>query len=219
MFEGAHFSSDDPDLDTYVRELDERISALFPELSNGVAAARLRTYSDQLAGHGVSLAEGYLPSKDTVLAMYVGRVVPAWTSGEYVLALPPFRRKGRSWHLSVDAGARYRGGNPSPANVALFNHSCHDATVVLRRPVELRDCAVPCAAAYPSASLRTGGKLLWDYDGGARAGNAGFTVDHAGRADLELAGINTNPCLCRRPDPCPRGRWFRIFPDAHAAPA
>ena len=186
MFTGAFFSCDDQGLDPHVRELDARVAALFPEFTDGRAAARLRLHHDGPSGRGVSLAEGFQPGPDTALALYHGSVVAGWTTGDYVLALPSFRRDGRSWHPSIDAATRCRTRRPNPTNAALFNHTCHSATVVLRRPPELRDCPLSCAVAYPTAALQPGGPLLWDYDGGARRGNGGFSVDLA--QSLELRG-------------------------------
>ena len=133
MFSGIFFSSDDPGLEPHVRELDARVAALFPEFTDGRASARLHLHHDEFSCRGVSLAEGYRPGPEAALALYYGRVVAGWTTGDYVLALPSFRRDGRVWHPSVDAAARCRTRRPNPSNAALFNHSCHDATVVLRR--------------------------------------------------------------------------------------
>jgi hypothetical protein len=214
MFSGLFFSSDDPGLEPHVRELDARVAALFPEFTDGRAAARLRLHHDEFSGRGVSLADGLQPTPDTALALYYGCVVAGWPTGDYVLALPSFRRDGRSWHPSVDASARCRTRRPTPLNAAMFNHTCHNATVALRRPPELRDCPLPCAVAYPTADLRPGGPLLWDYDGGARHGNSGFSVDLARSLELRGEGIDCAPCSCRGPVSCPRARWFRVSPIA-----
>jgi hypothetical protein len=148
------------------------------------------------------------------LALYFGHVVAGWSTGDVVLALPTFRADGRTWHPSIDAAAACRSPNPPACNAALFNHTCHDATVVLRQPAGLRGCPLPCAAAYPTTALQPGGRLLWDYDGGARRGNSGFSVDLARSLELRrrAAGVDSVPCACRGALPCPRGRWFRIFP-------
>ncbi len=167
---------------------------------------------DEFTGRGVALAAGYHPPADTVLALYYGHVVAGWSSGDFVLGLPSFRAGGRSWHPSVDAAAICRTPSPPACNAALFNHKCHDATVVLRRPAELRGCALACVAAYPSAALQPGGRLLWDYDGGARRGNSGFSVDLARSLELRAEGVDSVPCACCGALPCPRSRWFRIFP-------
>jgi len=42
MFTGTLFSSSDPDLDAYVRALDERVALRFPEFADGRASAHLR---------------------------------------------------------------------------------------------------------------------------------------------------------------------------------
>ena len=212
MFTGALFSCDDQGLNPHVRELDARVAALFPEFTDGRAAARLRLHHDGPSGRGVSLAEGFQPGPDTALALYHGSVVAGWTTGDYVLALPSFRRDGRSWHPSIDAATRCRTRRPNPTNAALFNHTCHSATVVLRRPPELRDCPLSCAVAYPTAALQPGGPLLWDYDGGARRGNGGFSVDLAQSLELRGEGTACVPCSCRGPMSCPRARWFRVTP-------
>ena len=215
MFAGSFFSSDDRSLDPHVRELDDRVAALFPEFLDGSASARLRFHRDEFSGHCVSFADGYRPAPDTALALYYGSVVAGSTAGDYFLALPSFRRDGSTWHPSVDAAVCCRTRRPTPFNAALLKHSCHDATVVLRRPPQLRDCTLSCAVVYPTASLQAGGPLLWDYDGGARRGNNGFfSVDFAQSLELRGEGVDCVPCACRWPLSCPRARWFRVFPSA-----
>jgi hypothetical protein len=54
--------------------------------------------------------------------------------------------------------------------------------------------------------------LLWDYDGGARRGNSGFSVNLARSLELRAEGVDSVPCACRGVLPCPRSRWFRVFP-------
>jgi len=211
MYHGSFFTSDVPGLAAHVRTLDERLAALFPELADGRAAGRLRLCPDELTGRGVSLADGYRPELGTALALYSGHVVADWPLGDYVLSLPPFRRDGRTWHPSVDAAVRCRTRQPPLCSVALFNHSCHDATVSLRRPAELRDCPLSCAVAYPTAELQAGGRLLWDYDGGAARGNAAYSMDLAGSLQLRAEGFASVPCACRGAQPCPRQRWFRVW--------
>ena len=213
MFAGRHFSSGDASLDPYVQLLDARVAALFPEFSDGSAAARLRLRPEQASGRGLSLADGYLPPPGTPLALYFGEVVLDWEPGDYVLALPSFRRLGITLRPSVDAAGPCDKRRPALHNAALCNHTCHGATVVLRRPAALRDCPLSCVVAYPAAGLQAGGRLLWDYDGGSRSGNGGFTVDLTRSLELHAEGVRCAPCACRRPQLCPRGRWFRI-PDA-----
>ncbi len=183
----------------HVRELDERAATLFPEFSDGRASARLRFRPDELTGRGVSLAEGYRPDADTALALYFGCVVAGWTTGDYVLVLLPFRKDGRTWHPSVDSVASCRTLSPPLCNAALFNHTCHDATVVLRQPVGLRGCPLPCAVAYPTVTtaLQPSGRLLWDYNGRARRGNSCFSVDLARSPELRGEGVDSVPCACR----------------------
>ena len=211
MFSGILFSSSDPDLDACVRALDERVALRFPEFADGRASAHLRLVRDEFSGRGVSLAPGYLPPAGKALAFYFGPVVDDGPSGEFVLDLPSFRVGMRTWHPSIDAAAVCRSPSPPAGNAALFNHTCHGATVVLRQPDELRSCRLPCVAAYPTAALQPGGPLLWDYDGGGRRGNGAFSVDLARSLELRAEGIDSVPCACRRALPCPRSRWFRVF--------
>ena len=82
MFSGIFFSSDDPGLEPHVRELDARVAALFPDFTNGRASACLRLHHDGPSCRGVSLAEGFRPGPDTALALYHGRVVAGWTTGD-----------------------------------------------------------------------------------------------------------------------------------------
>jgi hypothetical protein len=149
MFTGTLFSSSDPDLDAHVRELDERVALIFPEFADGRASAHLRLGRDEFSGRGVSLPPGYLPPAGKALAFYFGPVVDDSPSGEFVLDLPSFRVGGRTWHPSIDAAAVCRSPSPPAGNAALFNHTCHGATVVLRQPDELRNCRLSCVAAYP----------------------------------------------------------------------
>ena len=233
MFEGQFFSSHDPRLDAFTPDLDYRVASLFPPavdrpnpqpqqppligLGRGNSQRRaalrqgrhLRLLPDELTGRGVACADGYRPEPGEPLALYFGTVVLDWPPGDFVLGLGSFRRGSCTLAPSVDAGLVCRVADPPIINAALFNHSCRDATVVLRRPPELYDCALPCAVAYAKAGQPAGCRLLWDYDGGARSGNRAFTVDQARSVALRLEGIETFPCACRAPAPCPRRRWFR----------
>jgi hypothetical protein len=210
MFRGRFFSSDVPGLVPFVTELDARVGCEFPYFLNGKAERRLRLVPDELTGRGVELAKGAAVTKDLPLALYAGRVVLDGPPSDYVLALPAFRRDRHTWSPSVDAGALRAEDNPSPLNAALLDHACHNATVRLWRPSQLRDCALPCAFAFALGGLRDGCRLTWDYDGGRRSGNAGFTVDLQRSLELRDEGIATVPCACLRNRPCPRGRWFRV---------
>ena len=212
MFHGTFFSSGDQDLDPFVRELDARVGLAFPELLDGTAERRLRLVPDQITARGVELAKGANVTKDMLLAPYAGHVVLNAPPSDYVLALPRFRRAGRTWAPSVDAGALCVVARPSPLNAALLDHACHNATVRLWRPSRLRDCALPCAFAFALEGLSDGCRLTWDYDGGLRTGNNGFTVDYVRSLELRDEGIATVPCVCQRGRPCPRGRWFRVPP-------
>jgi hypothetical protein len=156
MFAGRQFSSGDAALDPYVQLLDARVSVLFPEFSDGSAGARLRLQKDQVSGRGLSLADGYLPPPGTPLALYFGEVVLDWEAGDYVLALPSYLRNSFTWHPSVDAAGPCCTRRPTRHNAALCNHTCHGATVALRRPAALRDCPLSCVVAYPAAGLRSG---------------------------------------------------------------
>jgi hypothetical protein len=96
MFDGTFSSSSHSGLEAHVQELDERAVTLFPGLSDGRASARLRLRPEELTGRGVFFVDGYRPDADTVLALYFGRVVAGWTTGDYVLALPSFHKGGRT---------------------------------------------------------------------------------------------------------------------------
>ena len=218
MFEGRLFTSGDDGLDPYVADLEARLALHFPEFFNGVAASRLVSRADQLTGRGLELADGYVPPAGTPLAVYFGRVVLDWPDGDFVLALPHFRRGRRTWTPSVDAGPCCRVPSPCPLNAALCNHTCHDATVCLRRPRCMAEGPLSCAVAYATDGMAPRSRLLWDYDGGARSGSRAFSVDLAGSLALRAGGVDSVPCACRGALPCPRGRWFRVFPDPPAPP-
>ena len=213
MFQGLFFSSGDDRLDLYVQELDGRLAAEFPEFVDGSAARRVRLCPDEYTGRGAEIAAGVVTTKDMPLAPYAGRVVLDWPPSDYVLELSCFRRAGRQWHPCIVAGPLCRMADPDPLNAALFNHSCQESSVRLRRPAGLLGCALPCAVAFAPAGLTEGCPLTWDYDGGLRSGNGAFTVDRARSLELRLAGVDTVPCACRRSLPCPRDRWFRVAPD------
>jgi hypothetical protein len=212
MFHGRFFSAEAPGLVPFVRELDDRVVAVFPEFLDGSAEQRLRLVPDQITGRGVELADGATVTKDSPLAIYAGNVVLEVPSSDYVLALPRFRRAGFSWDTSVDASHLRTDAAPSLINAALLEHTCHNATVRLCRPSSLRDCAMPCAVALALDSLSGGRRLKWDYDGGQRAGNNGFTVDLKRSLELRNEGVDTVACGCRPGGLCPRGRWFRVPP-------
>ena len=206
------FWTEDPGLVPFVTELDARVAAAFPEFVDGRAERRLRLVPDQVSGRGVELAEGATVSKGDPLAIYAGRVVLEAPASDYVLALPSFRRKGVTWDASVDAGYLRTAATPALINAALLEHTCHNATVRLGRPPGLNDCALPCAVAFALDSLGPGRRLKWDYDGGQRAGNGGFTVDLQRSLELRNEGVDTVPCGCQPGGLCPRGRWFRVPP-------
>ena len=212
MFRGCFFSSDVPDLVPFVTELDDRIGRVFPDFLNGTAERRLRLVPDELTGRGVELAKGASVTKDLPLALYAGRVILDGPPSDYVLALPAFRRGDHTWSPSVDAGALRAEADPSPLNAALLDHACHNATVRLWRPSQLRGCALLCAFAFALGGLSDGCRLTWDYDGGRRSGNAGFTVDLQRSLEVRDEGIATVPCVRLRDRPCPRARWFRVPP-------
>ena len=212
MFSGRFFSSDVPGLVPFVRELDARVGCAFPDFLDGTAERRLRLVPDQITGRGVELAPGATIARDKPLALYAGHVILDGPPSDYVLALPAVRRADRTWSPSVDAGALRAEADPSPINAALLDHACHNATVRLWRPPQLRDCALPCAFAFPIDGLSDGSRLTWDYDGGRRSGKAGLTVDFRGSLELRDEGVVTVPCACQRDRPCPRGRWFRVPP-------
>ncbi len=92
MSRGTFFSTDDPSLAPWTLELDNGIRQLMPAFANGSASSILVRRPEEYAGLGVSLADGYTLREDTPVALYFG-VIRAWEPpGEYVMALPPFRR-------------------------------------------------------------------------------------------------------------------------------
>ncbi len=116
MFQGRLFSSWLLDLDQHVAELDASVFASFLEFFNGSAERRLRLQPDELTGLGIALAPRYSPAKDSPLVIYFGGVVLGQLPGDFVLALPSFRRAHCTWRPSVDAGARCRVADPGLLN-------------------------------------------------------------------------------------------------------
>jgi hypothetical protein len=104
--------------------------------------------------------------------------------------------------------------NSRLVNAALCNHSCHWATVRLRRPPELYCCALQCTVAYTADDMPLGGHLLRDYRdyGCSRVGNGAFSVDTAHSIALCHAGVCTVRCCCSGLEPCPLNRWFCFYP-------
>ena len=203
MSRGRFFTADEPDLSAWSLELEACIARRFPEFFDGAAPALLRLRPDEFAGRGVVLADGVRLRHETAVGFYFGAIRSWSPPGDYVLALPTFSHNGARFDLSLDAGPYCRRANPSPTNMALFNHSCRDATVHIRR---VRAGALSCAVAFAPASLAGGSRLLWNYDGGL--GRGGFTVGSSDLADLAAAGISTASCRCRGTAPCPRSRFF-----------
>lgn len=206
MRRGSPFYTSEPALADRTRLLNDDLSRRFPGLLEPSSHPALRLKTDQITGRGVFLADGATVPRDEPLAVYFGEVILGPADGEYVMELRRFRRLGRPLDLAIDAGPYCRRANPSPGNVALFNHACLDRTVELRY---LPDLALPCVVAYPSPALRGGQELRFSYDGGLRSGP--YTIDTPGRDQLVADGVASVPCACRRPAPCPRGRWMRIF--------
>ncbi len=206
MRRGSPFYTAEPTLAAWTCSLNDDLSRRFPGPLHVVHHPALRLHPDQLTGRGVFLADGADVHRDVPLALYFGEVLFGPASGEYVFELRRFRRQNRSYDLAIDAGSYCRRANPWPGNVALFNHSCLDRTVELRY---LPDLAIPCVAAFPLPTLRGGQELRYNYDGGLRTGS--YTVDVHCRAQLLAAGVASAQCACRRPAPCPLGRWLRIF--------
>ena len=212
MFGGRFFSTEDPGLVPFVTELDARVAVVLPEFVDGRAERRLRLVPDQVFGRGVELADGATVAKGDPLAIYAGRVVLEVPSSDYVLALPSFRREGVTWAASVDASHLRTAVAPSLINAALLEHTCHNATVRMGRPSSLQACALPCAVATALDTLNGARRLKWDYDGGQRVGNSGFTVDLRRSLELRNEGVDTVACGCQPGGLCPRGRWFRVPP-------
>ena len=209
MYSGRFFRSADGPLATFVRELDESIASTFPEFVDGSAAARVVLRPDQLTGQGVALADGVRFRRPTAVGLYFGDIAEAVPLGEFVLVLPHFRRGMRSYHPTIDAERLCRLPEPPPLNVAMYNHTCHDATARVRS-VRVGSCALPCVVAYALPDLPNGSRLVWDYDGGLSRG--AFSVGPHERAALQASGVTFGPCACRGVLPGPRSRWFRVFP-------
>ena len=212
MFHGHLFTSADARLEPHVRALESEsdLARELPEFFNGFAASRVVLRPDEPTGCGVFVADGAAFTAGSAVGLYFGDLVEEVPLGDFILGLGAVRRSLHTFHLSVDASrcCRARDGLDPPAlNAALYNHACHDYTVKLHRP---KGVAFPCAVAYAAVDLAEGDRLLWDYDGGQPSDC--FTVGTAERAQLQAAGADFVPCLCRGTLPCPRQRWFRIFP-------
>jgi hypothetical protein len=101
----------------------------------------------------------------------------------------------------------------TPVTWWLTGPCCVMATVTLRRPAELRSCPLSCAVSYPISKLQAGGRLLWDYDGGASGprGNAAYSMDLACSLQLREEGVASVPYACRGAQLCPLRRWVWVW--------
>jgi hypothetical protein len=213
MYSGRFFRSADGPLATFVRELDESIASTFPEFVDGSAAARVVLRPDQLTGQGVALADGVRFRRPTAVGLYFGDIAESGPVGDFVLVLPQCRRTSGAACARTTRPLTRSGSavcrSPPPLNVAMYNHTCHDATARVRS-VRVGSCALPCVVAYALPDLPNGSRLVWDYDGGLSSG--AFSVGPHERAALQASGVTFVPCACRGVLPCPRSRWFRVFP-------
>ena len=210
MFRGRFFSTCEPDLLEWTRELDDGVGLEFPDFLDDRAARRVVLRPDEFTGRGVCLADGVPRDHRIPVGFYHG-MVRTWTpQDDYVLAVRTFRRGGSSWRLSLDAGSLCRRANPSPINVALYNHTCGEASVQLSWS---RASTIPLALAFAPAGLPPGSRLRWNYDGLGRAAADRFTMSQPERDAWVLDGFEAAACACARPlFPCPRNRWFKIWP-------
>lgn len=215
MFSGCFFSTDELGLATWTRDLDSGVVRLFSDILDSRASGRVVLRPDELSGRGVFLADGVHVRAGDPLGFYFG-TVRSWTpDDDYILALPPFRRGGQYLDLSLDAAALGRRANPDPLNVALYNHTCREASVRLRW---LQTLSLPCMVAAAPPGLLAGAQLRWNYVGIPPSRRDCHALERAERDAWVEAGFRAVPCACTQPaGPCPRDRWFKIWPRTAAA--
>ena len=203
------FSTAEPDLRAWVAAADAAVPSLLGRVLDPAAPPLVRLYESRTTGRGVELAPGAWVPKGTPLGLYFGDICRSPASDEYALELGRFWRRGQPFDLVVDAAAACRSPAPSPANVALYAHSCLDYTVTLSA---VRVGPLPCTLARARYDLRGGQALTWNYDGRQRG--TAYTFTGPDLALLGALGHSAVPCACRSPAPCPRSRWLRVFDSA-----
>ena len=200
------FYTADSSLLPLVQTLDAGLLAAFPEFGNGAAASRVVLRPDEATGRGAYLADGVTLSQRTPVGFYFGEITSAVSPDEFSLAMPVVRRGRAALHLTVDAGVSCRGARAHPLNLAMYAHSCREPTV---HPSWFTELDLPCAVAYAPAGLSARSPLRWNYDGGGSG--SGYTLSRREMLDFLASGGRAVPCACRQSQPCPRGRWLRVF--------
>ena len=143
-FRCAFFSTAEPDLAARVAEADDLAPSLLSLVLDAGARPVVRLQEHPATGWGVVLADGASVPPGTLLGLYFGDICLEPSSDEYALELPHFWSGDSRLDLFVDAAASCTGPDPSPANMAMYVHSCRDATVVLS---ESRLGRLPCVVA------------------------------------------------------------------------
>jgi hypothetical protein len=104
----------------------------------------------------------------------------------------------------VDAHLACLRNDPTPDQVAFFNHKCEDPTCAGRWFYS--DYSIlPIFAADTRRSLRGGTELSYNYDGHLRTEPWTYTMD---LATAVARGRTDFPCRCAGTGPCPNGRFF-----------
>ncbi len=143
----------------------QRPRAFWPASSTLALPPLVRLHESRTTGLGVELAPGAWLPKGTPLGLYFGDVCCTPTSDQYALELEHFWRRGVPIDLVIDAAAACRAPGPSPANAALYAHSCLDYTVSMS---VFHLGSLPCVLPSARYNLRGGQALTWSYDGHQR---------------------------------------------------
>ena len=205
-FRGALFSTPDPDLAAQVAAADGLAPSLLSPVLDSRSRSVVRLHEHPATGWGVVLADGACVPAGALLGLYFGDICREPSFAEYALELPHFWSGDERLDLFVDAAASCQGPDPSPVNVAMYAHSCRDATMALSAT---RLGPMPCIVARSRSALRGGQALTWNYDGHSQG--SAYTIDRHRRAELLAEGTAMVPCACRAPAPCPRSRWLLNF--------
>ncbi len=147
--------------------------------------------------------------KGTPFCLYFGDVCRSPTPDEYALELGRFWRRRQPFDWVVDAAAACRSPAQSPANAALYAHSCLDYTVTQSA---VRGDPLPCNLASAQYNLHGSQALIWNYD--CRQRGSAYTLNGSDLALLGDLGLSAVPCACRSPAPCSCSRWLRVFDSA-----
>ena len=202
---GPHFwtASTSPIVQRFANELSRALPLARPTDPRALFVVRRSEHT----GLGVFVKDQCTVPHGVPVGAYWGLLTDnPCTDSHYLLELPDLKleQHGLGPCLFVDAHLTCLRGDPTPDQVALFNHQCEDPPCA-GRWLYSDHSLLPIFVAYTRRSLRGGTELTYNYDGHLRSEPWTYTMDFA----TAVARGRTNfPCRCAAPDPCPKGRFF-----------